>query len=56
MSFKQILIIIAVIVISIIGLYYLMSPYQNCLRLGEVTSLRKLLYEKPHWCLKDTNW
>jgi len=47
MSFKQILIIIAVIVISIIGLYYLMSPYLNCLRLG---------YEKPHWCLKDTNW
>ena len=34
MSFKQTLIIIAVavIVISMIGLYYLMSPLQNCLR------------------------
>jgi len=32
MSSKQTLIIIAVIVISMIGLYYLMSPLQNCLR------------------------
>ena len=33
MNFKQKLIIIAVIVILMIGLYYLMSPLQNCLRL-----------------------
>ena len=32
MNFKQKLIIIAVIVILMIGLYYLMSPLQNCLR------------------------
>ena len=32
MSSKQTLIIIAVIVILMIGLYYLMSPLQNCLR------------------------
>jgi cytochrome c oxidase assembly protein Cox11 len=32
MSFKQTLIIIVVIVILMIGLYYLMSPLQNCLR------------------------
>ena len=32
MSFNQTLIIIAVIVILMIGLYYLMSPLQNCLR------------------------
>ena len=32
MNFKQTLIIIAVIVILMIGLYYLMSPLQNCLR------------------------
>ena len=36
MNFKQILVIIGVITIIIGGLYYLMSPYQNCLRTVEI--------------------
>ena len=36
MNFKQILVIICVITIIIGGLYYLMSPYQNCLRTVEI--------------------
>ena len=36
MNFKQILVIIGVITIIIGGLYYLMSPYQNCLRTIEI--------------------
>ena len=36
MNFKQILVIIGVITIIIGGLYYLMSPYQNCLRTAEI--------------------
>ena len=36
MNFKQILVIISVITIILGGLYYLMSPYQNCLRTVEI--------------------
>ncbi len=36
MNFKQILVIIGVITIIIGGLYYFMSPYQNCLRTVEI--------------------
>ena len=36
MNFKQILVIISVITIILGGLYYLMSPYQNCLRTIEI--------------------
>ena len=36
MNFKQILVIIGVITIILGGLYYLMSPYQNCLRTVEI--------------------
>ena len=36
MNFKQILVIISVITIILEGLYYLMSPYQNCLRTVEI--------------------
>ena len=36
MSFKQILVIVGVITIIIGGLYYFMSPYQNCLRTVEI--------------------
>ena len=36
MNFKQILVIIGVVTIIIGGLYYLMSPYQNCLRTVEI--------------------
>ena len=35
MNFKQILVIIVVITIIIGGLYYFMSPYQNCIRIQE---------------------
>ena len=36
MNFKQILVIISVITIILGGLYYLMFPYQNCLRTVEI--------------------
>ena len=36
MNFKQILVIISVITIILGRLYYLMSPYQNCLRTIEI--------------------
>ncbi len=36
MNFKHILVIISVITIILGGLYYLMSPYQNCLRTVEI--------------------
>ena len=36
MNFKQILVIISVITIILGGLYYLMSPYQNCRRTVEI--------------------
>ena len=36
MNFKQILVIIGVITLILGGLYYLMSPYQNCLRTVEI--------------------
>ena len=36
MNFKQILVINGIITIIIGGLYYLMSPYQNCLRTVEI--------------------
>ena len=36
MNFKQILVIISIITIILGGLYYLMSPYQNCLRTVEI--------------------
>ena len=36
MNFKQILVIFGVITMVIGGLYYFMSPYQNCLRTVEI--------------------
>ena len=36
MNFKQILVIVGVITIILGGLYYFMSPYQNCLRTVEI--------------------
>ena len=36
MNFKQILVIISIITIILGGLYYLMSPYQNCLGTVEI--------------------
>jgi Na+-transporting NADH:ubiquinone oxidoreductase subunit NqrC len=55
MSFKRIIIIIVVIqlfsVISITGFYYMMSPLQNCLRMGdgEDGNGRK-------FCIENTSW
>lgn len=36
-----------VVVAVIVGLYYLMSPYQNCLRLGERSATI---------CMRFTTW
>ena len=55
MSFKRIILIIIVIqffsVISITGFYYMMSPLQNCLRMGdgEEGNGRK-------FCIENTSW
>ena len=58
MSFKQILIIIAVIqlfsVISITGFYYMMSPLQNCLRLVETNFNDGDTYNTT--CFDKTSW
>ena len=37
---------VVIIVVVVIGLYYLMSPYQKCVRMKN----------NPSWCLGKTNW
>jgi len=58
MSFKRIIIIIVVIqlfsVISITGFYYMMSPLQNCLRMGDDSSRNVETVRK--FCIENTSW
>ena len=62
MNFKQKLIMVVVIVMSITiaitGLYYLMSPYQRCMR--TFTQELDLEGETPQklvfYCMERTNW
>jgi|AP45_3_1055517.scaffolds.fasta_scaffold177278_2 Na+-transporting NADH:ubiquinone oxidoreductase subunit NqrC len=62
MSFKQILIIIAVIqlfsVISITGFYYLMSPLQNCIRIVDdgKRMTTKTSAGNYTFCFKNNSW
>lgn len=35
-----------VVVVVIVGLYYIMSPYQNCMRGGAGSG----------WCMRFTSW
>ena len=55
MSFKRIIIIIVVIqlfsVISITGFYYMMSPLQNCLRMGDGED-----GNGRRFCIENTSW
>ena len=37
---------VVIIVVVVIGLYYLMSPYQKCMR----------SFDNPDGCLRHTNW
>ncbi len=38
---------LAVVAVVIVGLYYLMSPYQNCVRVSSYTKT---------WCITETGW
>mgnify|MGYP003123788462 CR=1 FL=1 len=44
---KHLLAAVAVVVVVIVGLYYLMSPYQNCVRESSYTK---------DWCITKTGW
>ena len=46
------LFIVAVAIVAVIGLYYLMSPYQNCLRGFHIDT--KLV--RQAFCTTNTSW
>jgi hypothetical protein len=49
------LFIVAVVIVAVIGLYYLLSPYQNCLRFQEgdnEVAFRRLRGQ----CMEITSW
>jgi len=53
-ALKKRLILIAAIFIAVIALYYLASPYHNCIR---STDIKKALQEDAvPWCTKFTRW
>ena len=61
MSFKRIIIIIVVIqlfsVISITGFYYMMSPLQNCLRMGDgEDGTARSARSARRFCIENTSW
>jgi hypothetical protein len=49
-STKRKLILAALAIIAFIGLYYMMSPYQNCIR-----ELPDRVQAKAH-CIENTSW
>lgn len=53
-EFKNKLLIIAIIFAVVMAIYYLTSPYQNCIR---STDMKKALQEDVvPWCTKFTRW
>ena len=53
---KQFLIKLVSIVLSLIFLYYLFSPYQNCMRDGWGKYDFHLERQRVNNCLEITNW
>tara|TARA_B100000686_G_C16450900_1_gene791998 strand:+ start:410 stop:604 length:195 start_codon:yes stop_codon:yes gene_type:complete len=64
MQIKNILIVIGFTALIISGLYYLMSPYQKCIKKVDILIDRetnnfeknKLLNTKEFYCMKITSW
>ena len=51
---KKRLLIIAIIFAVVMAIYYLTSPYQNCIR---STDMKKALQEDVvPWCIANTRW
>jgi len=47
---KHLLAAVAVVAVVLVGLYYLVSPYQNCTR--EMGSEK----HQRAWCINQTSW
>lgn len=48
------LIKVVIVLVAIVGLYYLVSPYQNCVRDNAVGDTER--YQVSEWCQKNTSW
>ena len=49
------LIKVVIVLVAIVGLYYLMSPYQICMR-GKDNLLGLQNFQATEYCRKDTSW
>ena len=45
---KHLLAAVAVVAVVIVGLYYVISPYQNC--------MRGMKSNQHGWCMHNTSW
>ena len=56
MDGKKPIVIVVIVVVAIVGLYFLISPYQNCVRNQTALKAEGKHPANIQWCIKYTSW